>query len=51
MLRPPSVPSSKELGKLCAGALILLVPGSFFVLPAVWLVHRWRKAGRLGEQH
>lgn len=30
--------SPPELWKWCAYALILLAPGSFIVLPAIWLV-------------
>jgi hypothetical protein len=30
--------SPRDLGKCCAYALILLAPGSFVVLPVLWLV-------------
>jgi hypothetical protein len=37
--------SPRELGKWCAYALIMLAPGSFVVLPVLWLV-RLRTAAK-----
>ncbi len=42
MRRFTELPSSAELGKWCACALLLLVPGSFIALPVIWIVRRWR---------
>ena len=44
MRRFPALPSTARLGKWCAGALLVLLPGSFLALPVVWLVRRWRLA-------
>ena len=41
MRRFPPLPSA-QLGKWCACALLLLAPGSFLVLPILWIVRRWR---------
>jgi len=40
MFRPLAVPTPRELTKWCAYALLLLAPGSFVVLPVLWLVRR-----------
>lgn len=35
-------PSPRELMKWCAYALVLLTPGSFVVLPVLWVIrHLW----------
>ncbi len=38
MLRRLIASSPHELGKWCAYAVILLVPGTFVVLPVMWLI-------------
>jgi len=38
MFRHLIASSPRELGKWCAYALMLLAPGSFIVLPVLWLV-------------
>ena len=38
MFRVLTTSSPRELMKWCAYALVLLVPGSFVVLPVLWLV-------------
>jgi hypothetical protein len=40
--------SPRELGKYCAYALILLAPGSFVVLPVLWLVRQFCIQASLG---
>jgi hypothetical protein len=42
MFRPLIVTSPRELTKWCAYALVLLAPGSFVVLPVLWLVRRFQ---------
>jgi hypothetical protein len=37
MLRQPISASPRDFGKWCAYAVALLAPGSFVVLPAIWL--------------
>jgi len=44
MRRFPALPSKAQLGRWCACALLLLLPGSFLALPVVWLVRRRRLA-------
>jgi hypothetical protein len=45
LMRPiPVAPSTARLGKWCACVLLLLAPGSFVILPIVWLARRWRLA-------
>ena len=34
--------SPPESVKWCAYALVLLLPGSFVVVPALWLIKLWR---------
>ena len=41
MYRRLTASFSPELRKWCAYALILLVPGSFVMLPVLWLVRLW----------
>ena len=41
-----AIPAS-ELAKWCACAVVLLAPGSFVVLPLVWLSRRWLSRARL----
>jgi hypothetical protein len=41
MFRQLTAPSPREIGKYCAYALILLAPGSFVVLPVLWLVRQF----------
>jgi hypothetical protein len=48
MLRHPVSPS--QLGKWCAIALLLLAPGSFIVLPAIWLARNWHVVKKLGDR-
>lgn len=51
--------SARELGKWCGYALVLLLPGSFVVLPVLWLVRldgvrartRFRPKGGLTLKH
>ena len=45
MFRLPA--SSAKLGKLCAIVVVLLTPGSFIVLPAIWLGRNWHLVKRL----
>ena len=40
--QPSQVLSPGRLGKWCAIAVILATPGSFIVLPALWLARNWR---------
>jgi hypothetical protein len=40
MFRPLAAPSPREVMKWCAYAVLLLTPGSFVVLPVLWLVRR-----------
>lgn len=40
MFRPLIATSPRERAKWCAYALVLLAPGSFVVLPVLWLVRR-----------
>jgi hypothetical protein len=42
MFRTVTAPSPRELTKWCVYALVLLAPGSFVVLPVLWLVRRWQ---------
>ena len=37
MLNNLRLPASHELGKWCAYILVLLAPGSFVVLPMLWI--------------
>lgn len=41
MFRRTIALSPREFGKYCAYALILLAPGSFVVLPLIWLVRQF----------
>ena len=43
-----TAPSPRELWKYCAYALILLAPGSFVVLPVLWLVRQFGIQASLG---
>ncbi len=47
MFRPLIAPSPRELTKWCAYALVLLTPGSFVILPVLWLVRRWQTSQTL----
>jgi hypothetical protein len=38
----PAMPS-RELARLCAVALVMLMPGSFLVLPLLWLGRRFAR--------
>ena len=49
MFRPLTPPFPRELAKWCAYALLLLAPGSFFVLPLLWLVRRMPLRPRAGK--
>jgi hypothetical protein len=40
--RLPALPSTARLGKWCACAVLLLLPGTFLALPLIWIVRRWR---------
>jgi hypothetical protein len=58
MFRRPKALSPREFGKYCAYALILLAPGSFVLLPVLWLVRlfgvkAWRQAQEraIGTEH
>jgi hypothetical protein len=48
MFRRPIAPSPRELWKWCAYALILLAPGSFVVLPLLWLARQFGNRASLG---
>jgi hypothetical protein len=48
MFRPLASQSPLELRKWCAYALLLLAPGSFVVLPALWLVRHLAFRSRHG---
>ena len=39
---------STQLGKWCAIALVLVTPGSFVVLPVIWLARNWQRVKDLG---
>jgi len=39
--------SSAKLGKWCALAVALVTPGSFIVLPLLWLARNWRPVKHL----
>jgi hypothetical protein len=43
MFRALTPSSPRELTKWCAYAAVLLLPGSFIVLPAVWLIRRFTR--------
>jgi len=45
MLDPLRAAPSREIGKWCVYALVLLAPGSFVVLPLLWLA-RYRASRR-----
>jgi hypothetical protein len=45
MFRRLIASSPREVRTWCAYALILLAPGSFFVLPLLWLVRLWGGSG------
>ena len=36
---------TRAIAKWCACALILLAPGSFVIVPLVWLARRWATRG------
>ena len=40
------LPPASQLSKWCAIAVALATPGSFIVLPAIWLVRNWRMMKR-----
>lgn len=42
MFRPYLACWPRELAKWCMCALVLLAPGSFVVLPVLWLVRQFR---------
>ena len=44
MRRFPSLPSKAQLGRWCAWAVLLVLPGSFLALPVIWIVRRRRLA-------
>ncbi len=54
MLRQPGHPSAFRLhpsfGKWCAIAVVLVTPGSFVVLPAIWLVRNWHLVKKLEDR-
>ena len=39
---PFSLSTPGRLGKWCAIAVLLAAPGSFIVLPAIWLARAWQ---------
>ena len=45
MLRLPK--NSAKFGKWCAIAVVLVTPGSFIVLPAIWVVRNWHLVKQL----
>src|SRR5687768_6651353 len=49
MIRLLTPPFPSELAKWCAYALLLLTPGSFFVLPVLWLIRRMPLRPRAGK--
>lgn len=38
------LPAASRFGKSCAYVLLLLMPGSFFVLPVLWFARFFRQA-------
>ena len=48
MFRSLMTSSPRSLEAWLACALILVTPGSFIVLPLLWLASRLRKGGRAG---
>jgi len=47
----PRLPvSPARLGKWCAIAVVLVTPGSFIVLPAIWLARNWHLVRKLEER-
>jgi hypothetical protein len=45
MLYSTKAVSPREMAKVCAYGLVLLLPGSFVVLPLLWLGRRWTSRG------
>jgi len=41
MLNKPSTIPPREMAKWYAYAIVLMAPGSFVVLPLVWLARHW----------
>ncbi len=41
-----SILSVRQVGKWCAYVLILLTPGTFVILPALWLIRRFVSPSR-----
>ena len=50
MLRHPVSLSPAQLGKWCAIAVVLVTPGSFVVLPAIWVVRNWHLVKKLEDR-
>ncbi len=47
----PRLPvSPARLGKWCAIAVVLVTPGSFVVLPVIWLARNWHLVKKLEER-
>src|SRR4029077_5171388 len=41
------MPPARDMAKWCACALILLAPGSFVIVPLLWLARQWTARGML----
>ena len=42
----PSARAAKTCARWCAYALVLLTPGSFVIVPALWLIRRFVLSSR-----
>lgn len=50
MFRSITLPSPREILKWCAYAAVLLAPGSFLVLLALWLVRQMPLRLKIGRE-
>jgi len=48
MLR--TLASHRNFGKWCAVVVVLVTPGSFVVVPAIWLARNWHLVKRIEER-
>ena len=44
------LPSASQFGKWCAIAVALAAPGSFIVLPAIWLSRNWHLVKKMEKR-
>jgi len=50
MFRTRTASRPREIAKWCVYALVLLAPGSFVVLPVLWLIRAFRYSREAGIQ-